>query len=130
MSRKILEKFATISGYTRVAANLVLCIKKNAHQGLLMLRIWWSVLRQSQELFPVKNCRQMLLTKVRGVLGTRNRMSPTQLVTYHKTPASILPAVSSDDHLLIEMLFLEAHVTPNRTHLDKNLTMLRLHKGF
>ena len=31
VSRNILEKFATISGYIRAAINLVLCIKKNAH---------------------------------------------------------------------------------------------------
>ena len=72
----------------------------------------------------------MLLTKVRGVLGTRNRMSPTQLVTYHKIPASMLPAVSSNDNLLIGMLFLVADVTLHGTHLDKNLTMVRLRSGF
>ena len=76
VQRKILQKFATISGYTRSLTNLVLCIKKDAHQVLLMLRIWWNVLRQSQELFPVKNCRQMLLTKVRGVLGTKKKNGP------------------------------------------------------
>ena len=127
---KILQKFATISGYTRSLTNLVLCIKKDAHQVLLMLRIWWNVLRQSQELFPVKICRQMLLTKVRGVLGTKNRMSPGQIVKYHKTPTSILPAVNPEDRLIIEMLFLEAHVTPNGTHLEENLTMLRMCSGF
>ena len=129
VSRKILEKFACISTYTKAARNLLMCIKKDAHQGLMMLRIWWSVLRQSQELFPIKGCKQMLLTKVRGVLGTRNRMSLTQLVTYHKLPASILPTVSSEDSLLVGMLFLEGHVA-NGTHLDKSLTMLRMRSGF
>ena len=36
VSRNILERFATISGYIRTASNLVLCIRKNAHQSLLM----------------------------------------------------------------------------------------------
>ena len=71
VQRNILQKFATISGYTRSLANLVLCVKKDTHQVLLMLRLWWNVLKLSQELFPIKNCRQMLLTNVRGVLGTK-----------------------------------------------------------
>ena len=79
VQRKLLRKFATISGYTRSLANLVLCVKKDTHQMLLMLRLWWFVLKLSQKLFPIKNCRQMLLTNVRGVWGTKNRMSPGQL---------------------------------------------------
>ena len=33
VSRKILEKFANISSYTRAATRLLLCIKKNAQEG-------------------------------------------------------------------------------------------------
>ena len=54
ISRKIMEKFANISGFCRAAKNLIMCIRPQSHPTLLMLRIWWSVLQQSQSQFPPK----------------------------------------------------------------------------
>ena len=125
-----MEKFSNISGFCRAASNLIMCIRSNAHQTLLMLRVWWSVLQQSQQMYPPKHCRQQLLTTCRGVLGTHNRMSNHQLVTYHRLPTAILPVVNQEDELLINMLFQESHVTENGVHLNKDLTTLKLRTGF
>ena len=129
-SRKIMMRFSNISGFCKAARNLIACIRPQTHRSLLMLRIWWAVLQQSQAQFPPKQCKQQMLTTVRGVLGTRNRMTNQQLVTYHKLPASILPVVSQEDGLLMNMLFEEAHVTDNGIHLNKDLTLLKFRTGF
>ena len=57
-------------------------------------------------------------------------MSTHQLVTYHRLPTAILPVVSQEDELLINMLFQESHVTENGVHLNKDLTTLKLRTGF
>ena len=66
VSRKIREKFSHISGFCRAASNLIMCIRPNAHQTLLMLRVWWSVLQQSQEMYPPKAAA---FDKVPGCVG-------------------------------------------------------------
>ena len=123
-------KFSNISGFCKAARNLIACIRPQTHPTLLMLRIWWAVLQQSQAQFPPKQCKQQLLTTCRGVLGTRNRMTSHQLVTYHKLPAAVLPVVSQEDGLLMNMLFEEAHITENGVHLNKDLTLLKFRTGF
>ena len=99
----------------------------------LQLKIWVSILRESQKLFVPRNIKQCLPVTYRGITGTVNRLNKYQLTAYHQVPMPILPIVSGDDSTLCTMLFWQAHVVTDVTgtvHLSRALTISNLRCGF